>query len=126
MLWKPGASYARIIEMEAGSSVEKLRINADHEDWQQLRVLQLLVSHDSEAETGGDRTVETRTAATETRTEAEPLSPIQEVSHETDTPDFNSDASSYSKHENIKNIIENVHDGLEEIIAAAAEEEENT
>ena len=68
MLWKPGASYARIIEMEGGSIVEKLRINADHDDWQQLRVLQLPVPHGSEAEAGGDRTVETQTAATESRT----------------------------------------------------------
>ena len=61
-----------------------------------------------------------------TRTGAEPLSPIQEVSHETDTPDINSDVSSYLKHDKYQGHLENIQDDLEIIIAAAAEEEEST
>ena len=48
LLWKPGSSYPRVLELgSSGDVTGKLRIHLEHDDWAQLRVIQLLLSTES-------------------------------------------------------------------------------
>ncbi len=44
ILWRPGATYTRIIELEADT---RYRMYQEHDEWPQLRVLQLLMVTDT-------------------------------------------------------------------------------
>ena len=45
LLWKPGSTYARIVELECvDGATGRLRISQDQDDWSQLRVLQIFTA----------------------------------------------------------------------------------
>ena len=117
--WRPDAAYVRIVELEVcKGSIGKLRIAEDHNDWQHLRVLQLLMSTDSGAETSGNPRVEA-SPVPEATAEATPLSPIPEGSQETDeASDSISNASAYLQHTEKKwqDEIEKIREKLERIV----------
>ena len=47
LLWRPNSTYARIIELDcANGHTDRLRLAHEHDDWTQLRLLQLFMSDD--------------------------------------------------------------------------------
>eukprot|EP00974_Lingulodinium_polyedra_P025990 2509543-Lingulodinium_polyedra.AAC.1 len=84
LLWRPGSTYARIIEQapEHGQALGRVRLQQEYDDWSRLRVFQLLMVDDTAGiiDSGGIRQAEADAAPSD----MERLSTIEEVSNETD------------------------------------------
>ena len=122
LLWKPGSTYARIIELDCTrDTVGRLKISLDHDDWPNLRVLQLLMA-DSPVETpeytpppvSGERWLNTRSA-----TSHEALSTIPEESEQDSSNDMSDSVSDYLHHTDpeLQRILDGIPD-LEYVIGS--------
>ncbi len=90
LLWKPGQGYTQFVETHATqeNQIERLRLHVEFEDWDSLRVLQVLMTTEHAAfhDTSGGQQAETGVNPTERTPSAGSthMSPIPEGSHETE------------------------------------------
>ncbi len=90
IFWRPGRQGLRFNEKWTDSKghLAKYKISDDYEDWQQLRCIQILLGESctTTVQNGGRQSPEAVTDTPQATARAEQLSPITEVSHETESP----------------------------------------
>jgi hypothetical protein len=90
IFWRPGRQGLRFNEKwtDSKGQLAKYKISDDYEDWQQLRVIQILLgdSCTTTVQIGGRQLPEAVTETPQATARADHLSPITEVSHETESP----------------------------------------
>ena len=80
--WKPGSGYPRILELGSqGNTTGRLRLHLEHDDWPQLRVIQLLISDDCTDQADAERRTSIASPSPNIDLSA-PLEPIPEETTE--------------------------------------------
>ena len=103
MVWRPGGNYNQFVEpdKEGQCLVGRVRLSFTPTDWQQLRVLQLLMPDDTAAIAEAEESGHTApSAAADITSSHERLSTVPEGAQESDpTEDSQSSVGSYLKHD---------------------------